>query len=185
MTPNSGTPESCRLGDGSEAERLNRGCFCVTLDRTALAEELDREAGRSGFAKGLTETHPTLFSNVSVFVPAVTLAEMEEVVQAVEAASRLPAYRSESLSWAPQISRLDFGLAGALMGYDFHVTPSGPQLIEVNTNAGGAFLNAMSARAQRAARVRCGAAARGPVVRGKFSGAAAVDAVAGGRELAR
>jgi hypothetical protein len=51
--------------------------------------------------------------------------------------------------WASEISRLDFDLAGALMGYDFHVTPDGPQLIEVNTNAGGAFLNAVSGRAQR------------------------------------
>ena len=36
------------------------------------------------------------------------------------------------------------------MSYDFHVTASGPKLIEVNTNAGGAFLNAVLARAQRA-----------------------------------
>jgi hypothetical protein len=36
------------------------------------------------------------------------------------------------------------------MGYDFHVTPDGPRLIEVNTNAGGAFLNAVLARAQSA-----------------------------------
>jgi hypothetical protein len=137
------------VGDGSEAERLNRGCFCITLDRTALLEALDSEVGSGGFAKRLAETHPSLFSNVSVFVPASVLTEMERVVQAVEAASRLPAYRIESLSWASQISKLDFGLAGALMGYDFHVTPDGPRLIEVNTNAGGAFLNAVSARAQR------------------------------------
>jgi len=135
---------------GSEAERLNRGCFCITLDRTALSEALDREVGIGGFAKRLTETHPSLFSSVSVFVPARVLTEMERVVQAVEAASRLPEYRTESLSWASQISGLDFNLAGALMGYDFHVTPDGPRLIEVNTNAGGAFLNAVSARAQSA-----------------------------------
>ena len=36
------------------------------------------------------------------------------------------------------------------MGYDFHVGSSGPKLIEVNTNAGGAFLNALLAKAQRA-----------------------------------
>ncbi len=115
-----------------------------------LSAALDREVGIAGFAKSLAETHATLFSNVPVFVPARVLSEMEKVVQAVEAASRLPAYRTESLSWASEISRLDFDLAGALMGYDFHVTPQGPQLIEVNTNAGGAFLNAVSGRAQRA-----------------------------------
>lgn len=35
------------------------------------------------------------------------------------------------------------------MGYDFHVAADGPKLIEINTNAGGAFLNAPLARAQR------------------------------------
>jgi hypothetical protein len=29
------------------------------------------------------------------------------------------------------------------MGYDFHLTPGGPQLIEINTNAGGALLNGL------------------------------------------
>ncbi|MER8780234.1 hypothetical protein NKH60_03040 [Mesorhizobium sp. M1006] len=36
------------------------------------------------------------------------------------------------------------------MGYDFHLDDQGPKLIEVNTNAGGAFLNALLARAQKA-----------------------------------
>jgi hypothetical protein len=36
------------------------------------------------------------------------------------------------------------------MGYDFHVHANGMGLIEVNTNAGGALLNALLARAQRA-----------------------------------
>ena len=45
---------------------------------------------------------------------------------------------------------VDFGPVGALMGYDFHVTPSGPKLIQAYTNAGDAFLNAALAQAQRA-----------------------------------
>ena len=36
------------------------------------------------------------------------------------------------------------------MGYDFHLGAGGPKLIEVNTNAGGAFLNALLAKAQHA-----------------------------------
>jgi hypothetical protein len=64
---------------------------------------------------------------------------MAWVVDAVEAAAQLPGYREAALSWAPPIANLDHGPIGALMGYDFHVTASGPKLIEVNTNAGGAF----------------------------------------------
>ena len=36
------------------------------------------------------------------------------------------------------------------MGYDFHLAGDAPRLIEVNTNAGGAFLNAFGAKAQLA-----------------------------------
>ena len=39
---------------------------------------------------------------------------------------------------------------GVFMGYDFHLAADGPKLIEINTNAGGAFLNALLAKAQRA-----------------------------------
>jgi hypothetical protein len=68
----------------------------------------------------------------------------------VEAASRLPAYRDAALSWAPDIARFDAGPRGVFMGYDFHLGADGPKLIEVNTNAGGAVLNALLATAQRA-----------------------------------
>ncbi|MBQ0744256.1 MAG: hypothetical protein KBT85_13260, partial [Pseudomonas sp.] len=42
------------------------------------------------------------------------------------------------------------GPRGVFMGYDFHVAQEGFGLIEINTNAGGAMLNALMARAQRA-----------------------------------
>lgn len=138
------------LGAPTGAELLNKGCFCITLDRQALEKALDREAGTPGFAARLAGSHPLLFSNVPVFVPAETMAEMARVVTAVEAAARLPGYQDAALAWAPAIAQAEFGPLGALMGYDFHVTPDGPRLIEVNTNAGGAFLNTVLARAQSA-----------------------------------
>lgn len=85
-----------------------------------------------------------------MFVPAARLAEMAQIVTAVEAAARLPQYQALALSHAPPSAGPDFGPVGAMMGYDFHVTAQGSRLIEVNTNAGGAFLNAVLARAQRA-----------------------------------
>ena len=35
-------------------------------------------------------------------------------------------------------------------GFDFHLSPDGPRLIEINTNAGGAFLNIAAREAQQA-----------------------------------
>ena len=138
------------LSEFEKADRRNRDCFCITLDRAALARELDREIGCEGFAKQLSRSHPTLFSSVATFVPASTLAQMREIVAAVEAAAQLAGYRSAALSWAPPIAERDFGPAGVFMGYYFHLTSDGPKFIEVTTNAGGAFLNAALARAQRA-----------------------------------
>jgi hypothetical protein len=143
-------PTSVFQEGGNASARLNRGCFCITLDRYALSEDLNREVGSQDFAQRLSESHPSLFSNVPVFFPAEPLREMARVVDAIETAGRLAGYKEAVLQWAPAIARLDFGPVGALMGYDFHLAASGPKLIEVNTNAGGAFLNAALARAQRA-----------------------------------
>ena len=74
------------------------------------------------FAQSTGYISPSLFSNVPAFVPAETMVEMTRVVDAVEAAARLPSYREAVLSWAPPIASLDLGPIGALMGYDFHVT---------------------------------------------------------------
>ncbi len=134
----------------STSDRLNQTCLCVTLDRVALGEALEREARDPAFVETFIRPRAHLFSNVPVFLSADAVAEMQECVSALEATTRLPSYQAAVLSWAPQIARRDHGPVGALMGYDFHLGEDGPRLIEVNTNAGGAFLNALLARAQRA-----------------------------------
>lgn len=88
------------------------------------------------------------FSNTAVFVPAQDLARMQAIVQALETAAALPEYQRQVLSRASRNAQLNPGPAGALMGYDFHLGNEAPRLIEVNTNAGGAFLNEVLARAQ-------------------------------------
>jgi hypothetical protein len=46
-------PQPPLVEGGGEAERLNRGCFCITLDRHALTVALNREVVSPYFAKGL------------------------------------------------------------------------------------------------------------------------------------
>lgn len=131
------------------SKRLNQNCFCVTLDRGSLCEALEHEAGDPAFCETFIRPKAHLFSNVPVFLSATEVAEMQKVVAAAETTARLPAYQAAVLSWAPEISQQDHGPVGAMMGYDFHLGENGPRLIEINTNAGGAFLNALLARAQR------------------------------------
>jgi hypothetical protein len=138
-----------KLHGHSRSDRLNQTCLCVTLDRVALGKALEREAGDPAFVEKFIRPRPHLFSNVPVFLSADAVAEMQECVLAIEATARLPSYQAAVLSWAPQIAQRDHGPVGALMGYDFHLGGDGPRLIEVNTNAGGAFLNALLARAER------------------------------------
>lgn len=130
------------------ADRLNRHCYCITLDRKALNDGLKTlfVGAQDGVTAVPEITH--LFSNTPVFVPYAEVAAMEQIVQAIESASELPGYLEQVLSWAPEIARFEPGPIGAFMGYDFHLGPNGPQLIEINTNAGGAFLNTILARAQ-------------------------------------
>jgi hypothetical protein len=132
------------------SERLNRECYCITLDRDALCRALEREVGDEAFCTTFIRTRPHLFSNTPVFLSEFDTRGMLRIVHAIEAAARLPIYQEAVLSWAPAIAHYAFGPCGAFMGYDFHLAADGPKLIEVNTNAGGAFLNALLARAQQA-----------------------------------
>jgi hypothetical protein len=132
------------------AAEFNRSCFCITLDRAALASAMESAAGDPAFYDAHIRSRPHLFSSVPVFLPRTDRDAMLAIVEAIEATIRTPAYREAALAWAPATSRRDFGPIGAFMGYDFHLGSGPPRLIEINTNAGGAFLNAFAARAQLA-----------------------------------
>lgn len=136
---------------GTEAiEQLNTGCFCVTVDGERLRLELDSDAATRGLYDRLKETHAYLFAYAPIFVSRESVTAMERLVTAVDSVVALSGYREAVLARAPEIARFEPGPLGAMLGFDFHVTPQGPRLIEINTNPGGAFLNAALARAQRA-----------------------------------
>lgn len=141
------TQESQRPSN-SHADQLNQQCYCITLDRKALIKGLQNQfMAAENDISAVHELHH-LFSNTPIFVPRTDLEAMERIVQAIESAAKLSSYQEHALSWAPKVAHFDPGPIGAFMGYDFHLGPQGPQLIEINTNAGGAFLNTVLARAQ-------------------------------------
>ena len=138
------------LAAGDRDAVLNRECFCVTLDSASLQAAIRAEAPDPDLAAALLAARPHLFAGMPVFLAGSDFRAMLDVVAAVEAAAADPTYQDAVLAWAPDIARHEFGPRGAFMGYDFHLGDRGPRLIEVNTNAGGAFLNALLARAQGA-----------------------------------
>ena len=131
------------------ANQLNQECYCRTLDRKALNNSLqDQLVNTRDNPLGANELNK-LFSATPVFVPKTEIEAMVRIIAAIESTARLPSYQQQVLSWAPNISAFDPGPIGAFMGYDFHLGSDDPKLIEINTNAGGAFLNVALARAQK------------------------------------
>lgn len=68
------------------------------------------------------------------------LKRMHNLARTLFRLSRHDSYRQRIYPEVPEIARFDPGHAALMMGYDFHLGPDGPRLIEVNTNAGGAFV---------------------------------------------
>jgi hypothetical protein len=136
--------------DRMPAERLNSSCFCSSLDRAALKHALADELGGDALYALVEQRCPYLFSARPVFVSESQSSRIVEVVQAIESVIAMPAYRQLVLENAPEIARRDPGGAkGVFLGYDFHPRGDRLGLIEINTNAGGAMLNAAMARAHR------------------------------------
>ena len=145
------TPAHWRDADDlARVEALNSACFCIGMDDAALRSAIERIVADGGLVELLQERCPYVFSARPVFVSQAHLRRMAEVVRAAEAVVALPEYRERVLLRAPAIARHDPGARGVFFGYDFHVAGDRLGLIEINTNAGGAMLNAVLARAQRA-----------------------------------
>ncbi|HEX5843200.1 MAG TPA: hypothetical protein VFY62_12010 [Pseudomonas sp.] len=132
-------------------EALNSRCFCISLDQAALRDALESSLGQPGLFELVRERCPYLFAAHPVFVAKAQLDRMAELIRAIESVVALPAYRELVLERSPAIARHDpHGPKGVFFGYDLHITEDGFGLIEINSNAGGAMLNAVLARAQRA-----------------------------------
>ena len=125
--------------------------------------------GSHAIAELVEERCPYLFSARPVFISDEQTERMASVVRAVESVVALPAYRERVLADALPIARHDPGGAkGVFFGYDFHVRDNDIGLIEINTNAGGAMLNAVMANAHRACCVDTGQAATAAIVSRAF-----------------
>ncbi|MCP5045166.1 MAG: circularly permuted type 2 ATP-grasp protein [bacterium] len=128
-------------------EALDDCCRVISIDRPKLRELLDRE--HPELSASIEEQQPNMFAAGPIYVPRSYLEAMAKIVSAAETVAGTAAYQDEVMRRAPSICSVDHGPTGVFFGYDFHLGDTGPQLIEINTNAGGAFLNTALARAQQ------------------------------------
>lgn len=93
----------------------------------------------------MQDAHAHLFAGIAVLVTPAQVAQMHAVIAAIEIVVALPAWQQQhqdDTAFQPSNS-------GVFFGYDFHLNADGAHLIEINTNAGGAFLNELLLRSQR------------------------------------
>jgi len=111
------------------------------LDRAALQQAL-RAQGEAWYSL-VAERCPHLFADVALFINSTQLQQMRGVIAAVERVVK-------SGKWIVGSSECEQRYAkGVFYGYDFHLNAQGAHLIEINTNAGGGFLNALLLDSQR------------------------------------
>lgn len=132
---------------------LNASCYCIGLDQAALKAAMRSDPTAVDVFQLIEERCPHLFSSRPVFVGQAHIERMARLVATVEAVLATPAVRAAILG-----SEAESGATlrnvqhtrSVFLGYDFHLRGEEIGLIEINTNAGGAMLNALLARAQRA-----------------------------------
>ncbi|HEX5394221.1 MAG TPA: hypothetical protein VFW68_13110 [Rhodocyclaceae bacterium] len=116
----------------------------LELNHQPLSGCLDSER-----AAYLTASHPHLFADSRVHLARSHRDTMAHAIEAMERVVALPGWQARTLSDAPETARHPSALKSVFFGYDFHITEAGPKLIEINTNAGGAFINACLLRFQQ------------------------------------
>jgi hypothetical protein len=93
----------------------------------------------------LSEAVPYAGRNVIVLARD-TWDTLKRCVRVVDDVAHREVYTERVDRGAAEVARYAPGNRGVMMGYDFHLTADGPRLIEINTNAGGALLNALHSR---------------------------------------
>jgi hypothetical protein len=145
LTPQSGiNDKSFPVTDQRNAE-----CRCVSLDREAMRKALRQQLDNDSLYRMLIEERPHQFAESLVFVAESIIRRQHDIIAAIESVIAMPAYQQRVLAYAPEAAQFTPEAHSVFFGYDFHLSPKkGPQLIEINSNAGGALLNAVLIRAQ-------------------------------------
>jgi len=119
---------------------LNRDCDCFPIARARVDEAVLSLSDHPKMAEMLA-VREHYFASTPIFIAPEMVTMMEQQITAIEEFIKQPAFQNEIFqrsalaAFAPtKFTR------GVFMGYDFHITADGPRLIEINSNAGGAFI---------------------------------------------
>jgi hypothetical protein len=125
--------------------RPKDGELTMSINRCALDNALGNPDAE--WAGVMQPAHGNLFSNVTITITPAQLAQMQAVITAVEEVVALPAWHK--LVLGETSGKFVPANLSVFFGYDFHLNEDGVHLIEINTNAGGAFFNILLQQSQR------------------------------------
>lgn len=120
---------------------LNEDCYCWPVSRGPIVQKIIDQDAASNMEAMLSQ-RPHYFARTTIFIDPDILAQIITQIHAIEAVIKRPEYvkavysRDKMIKPCPEQANT----RGIFMGYDFHITPDGPRLIEINSNAGGAFI---------------------------------------------
>ena len=127
---------------------FNRDCFCIGADRPGCRRGCSTISPSAGLAGRWWRPTLTCSPPCQCSCPASTWCACRRSSKQ-RSRRALPAYRDGGPGALRRDRPLRPGPRGVFIGYDFHLDHGRLGLIEINTNAGGAMLNAALARAQR------------------------------------
>lgn len=115
---------------------LNASCYCAHIDSQVVSGQI-RQLLPPDFDTSQLEN---LIAETTVFLAKSDFVQMQRQIAAIERVAGLDSYRRLAaqrtpFEWVPGLNT-----RGLFTGYDFHISADGPRLIEINTNAGGAFV---------------------------------------------
>jgi hypothetical protein len=129
------------------AARLNEACQCIWVDREELRRHLRADLGDD---VNVLESREGLVSGSVVFVGPQDAAAMDRAIRVILKALASKAFLDTVIEHAPSIARAMPRTTGGVLGFDFHLGGTVPQLIEINTNPGGLLVSLELAKAATA-----------------------------------
>lgn len=129
---------------------LNRDCYCRPIERQEVIQTILKQKAAPNMEEML-KARLHYFANTNVFLSPDHLSEMLAQIRAIENVVKKPGYIEHIRQRSPETAD-GFDVQktkGVFMGYDFHLSEDGPKLIEINSNAGGAFIVNMIERASQ------------------------------------
>ncbi|MBM9501630.1 circularly permuted ATPgrasp domain protein [Leptospira sp. 201903071] len=130
---------------------FNRECQCITIEKEVLDKSFLKKikASMSEENSDLTSLTDRFFASSASFLDPSDFFKIQKTIQVIQKILRIEKIRSEILKEFPENLRKRFSKGGVFLSFDFHLADEGPKLIEINTNAGGAFLQTKLVEAQK------------------------------------